>query len=174
MYHICRIKIKKWFHYGCVGVDSDVANYSWNCEFCDNQPAAAVNPDQANGFETQPSSSSSPLVPFLTTAPPVVVTATGVAPTNTAPLDVITARFPSTNTSSAAPTRITYQQSAIAPHQYLGATSSVPAFHPKATPSYRYAAQPSALPINNQQQINLSKENNFQSNYDCLHRQKML
>ena len=44
-------KCEKWYHYACVGVDSNVADYDWNCELCDNRSSAAANPGQANGLD---------------------------------------------------------------------------------------------------------------------------
>ncbi|KAI8115019.1 hypothetical protein CVS40_12666 [Lucilia cuprina] len=33
----------KWFHFECVGVNSDVANVSWNCSCGNDQPVVIKN-----------------------------------------------------------------------------------------------------------------------------------
>ncbi|XP_036347095.1 uncharacterized protein LOC118756437, partial [Rhagoletis pomonella] len=58
----------QWFHYSCVGVDSQVADISWNCESCEHtsvqMAAAFMEPNGSNNGGSlatgQPRASSSP------------------------------------------------------------------------------------------------------------------
>lgn len=192
-------KCDKWYHYGCVGVDNNVADYSWNCEFCDNSSSAAANPDQENGHETQPSSSSSPIASTCTSAQTVTVTAAGTISSSVKPQFTTASSVPLTATTTSsvpstfqppisATTTTTHSQLFAVPYQYTAPfTMGMQMFQPTSNPpsygtapSYMYAAQPTTTQIHYQQQPMQMNANNRNSttggknNFNFLERQKML
>ncbi|GBP17522.1 hypothetical protein EVAR_74116_1 [Eumeta japonica] len=63
----------KWYHFTCVGVDSSVADYNWNCDICEPIPSSTSTANIVTVSSVQPNSTSSP-----TSHLPAIATTTAV------------------------------------------------------------------------------------------------